>query len=72
MGMYHSEPCIDYCCARPDQSVYRKYRKQTLPLGYLDHIMALSRGRHDFTKDPGGSQKHALLSVSAAGCGDLE
>ena len=43
------------------RKVYRKYRKQTLPLGYLDHIMALNRGRHDFTKDPGGSQKHCFL-----------
>ena len=43
------------------RKVYRKYRKQTLPLWYLDHIMALSRGRHDFTKDPSGSQKHCFL-----------
>ena len=43
------------------RKVYRKYRKQTLPLGYLDNIMALNRRRHDFTKDPGGSQKHCFL-----------
>ena len=43
------------------RKVYRKYRKQTLPLGYLDHIMALNRRRHDFTKDPGGPQKHCFL-----------
>ena len=43
------------------RKVYRKYRKQTLPLGYLDHIMALNRRRHDFTKDPGGPQKHCVL-----------
>ena len=43
------------------RKVYRKYRKQTRPLGYLDHIMALNGGRHDFTKDPGGSQKHCFL-----------
>ena len=43
------------------RKVYRKYRKQTLPLGYLDHIMALNVVRHDFTKDPSGSQKHCFL-----------
>ena len=32
--------------------VYHKYRKQTLPLRYLGHTMALNR-RHDFTQDPG-------------------
>ena len=43
------------------RKVYRKYRKQTLSLGYLDHIMALNGGRHDFTKDPVGSQKPCFL-----------
>ena len=43
------------------RKVYRKYQKQTLPLGYLEHIMALNRGGHDFTKDPGRSQKHCFL-----------
>ena len=52
--------------------VYNKYQNQTLPLRHLDHIMALNRGKHDFMKDPGRSQKHALLSVSAVGCRDLE
>ena len=43
------------------RNMYRKYRKQTLPLGYLDHIMALNGGRHDLRKDRGGSQKHCFL-----------
>ena len=40
------------------RKVYHKYRKQTLPLRYLDH---LNRRRHDFTQDPSRSQKHRFL-----------
>ena len=46
------------------RKVYRKYRKQTLPLGYSDQAMALRR----IPADP----KSTAFSVSAAGCGDLE
>ena len=57
-------PC---CCCHPIFSVvfnqislvrkvYRKYRKQTQPMRYLDHIMALNKRRHDFTQDSNRSQ----------------
>ena len=54
------------------RKVYRKCRKQTLPLGYLEYIMDLNGGRHDCSYEGSWRIPKTLLSVSAAGCGDLE
>ena len=55
-------------------TVYRKYRKQTLPVTEALKLWAHQGFKQKKTRLYAGSEQipETLLSVSAAGCGDLE